>query len=646
MCGIAGHMSQAFSADDSRRIAVTMANSVKHRGPDDSGVWLDEKVGVVLAHRRLAILDLSAAGHQPMVSATGRWVIVFNGEIYNHLELRKTLETSGHMVAWRGQSDTETLLACIEHWGIESAIKATIGMFALALWDRRQHTLTLARDRLGEKPLYYGCQGNTFLFGSELKAFRAHPAFRAEIDRDALAGFMCYGYVSAPKSIYRGIYKLPPGTLLTVWEGNSAGSKPIPYWSLLDVARRGLRAPFSGSDTDAIEELQARLSAAVAMQRIADVPLGAFLSGGIDSSTIVSLMQAQSSRPVRSFSIGSSHYEYNEANHARAVAQHIGTDHTELYATPVEAMAVIPRLPSFYDEPLGDSSQIPTFLISQLARQSVTVSLTGDGGDELFGGYNRHAWVRRLLKVPALARRLLAGGLTTLSPLQWEYVYVAVRGILPASLQLRMAGDKAHKLASILAGDSGADIYQRLVSIWPDADSFVSGGRALKAPSTAWDSLVDLDAPENRMMVLDATTYLPDDILCKVDRAAMAVSLETRAPFLDHRVVEFAWSLPLDMKLRDRQGKWILRQLLYKYVPKELVERPKMGFAVPIDTWLRGPLREWAESLLDEARLRREGYFNPVPIRQKWAEHLSGKRNWQYCLWNALMFQAWREATG
>jgi asparagine synthase (glutamine-hydrolysing) len=646
MCGIAGHMGPAKGASDLRQTAMAMADSIKYRGPDDSGVWADEGAGIALAHRRLAILDLSSAGHQPMNSGSGRWLTVFNGEIYNHLALRKQLETSGHVVAWRGHSDTETFLACVEKWGVESAIKAAVGMFALALWDQENRILTLARDRLGEKPLYYGWMGETFLFGSELKALRAHPAFGAEIDRDALAVFMRYGYVSAPRSIYRGVQKLPPGTLLTVRHGHRAEPKPRPYWSLLDVAQRGVKTPFGGSDADATKELGRRLSEAVAIQQIADVPLGVFLSGGIDSSTIVALMQTQSNRPVHSFTVGFNDGEYNEAVHARAVARHLGTDHTELYITPEEAVAVIPQLPALYDEPFGDSSQIPTFLVSQLARRSVTVSLSGDGGDELFGGYNRYIWTRKLLRYPAPLRRMLAGALTTLSPSCWDSIYAAVEYLLPAPLRMRMAGDKAHKLASVLSADSNAEVYQGLISTWPNPDALVFGSRDAASLSAAWDKLINFSAPESRMMALDTLTFLPDDILCKVDRAAMAVSLETRVPLLDHRVVEFAWSLPLNMKIRNGQGKWLLRQLLYKYVPKKLIDRPKMGFAVPLDAWLRGALREWAEGLLEESRLRREGYFNPLPIRQKWAEHLSGKRNWQYQLWHVLMFEAWLAAHG
>lgn len=639
MCGLAGILSD----DVETAVLHRMTTAVNHRGPDDQGVWFDAAAGIGLAHTRLSILDLSPAGHQPMISGSGRYVIAFNGEIYNHLTLRAEMERGGVVPTWRGRSDTETLLASFDAWSIEAAIAKCVGMFAFAVWDRQRRTLTLGRDRLGEKPLYYGWQGKSFLFGSELKALRAHPAFKAEIDRDALAAFMRLGYVPAPKSIYRDIHKLPPGTLLTL-RGSSDPSAPVTYWSLPDVARQNSRAPFAGPDDDALQGLEARLSEAVALQLVADVPLGAFLSGGVDSSAIVALMQAQSSRPVHTFTIGFTEDQYNEATHAKRVAQHLGTDHTELYVTSEEAMAVIPRLPALYDEPFADPSQIPTFLVSQLARRYVTVSLSGDAGDELFGGYNRYIWVRKLLRYPAPLRRLGAVGLSLLSASQWDQAYSVLQRLLPASLHVRTPGDKARKLASVLSADSDAAIYQRLVSAWPSLGTLVIGGRETAELSTEWKKLADLGSPENQMMALDTTTFLPDDILCKVDRAAMGVSLETRIPFLDHRVVEFAWSLPMSMKIRDGQGKWILRQLLYKYVPRDLIDRPKMGFAVPIDAWLRGPLREWAQNLLDERRLRDAGYLNPSPILHKWTEHLSGAHNWQYPLWNVLMFQAWASA--
>lgn len=640
MCGIAGALGAA--ADVSEERIGRMIASLGHRGPDDRGVWADASTGVGLGQARLSIVDLSSAGHQPMCSASGRYVIVFNGEMYNHPHLRRELERVGRAPVWRGHSDTETFLGACEAWGIEAAVKRSVGMFAFAVWDKETCALTLGRDRLGEKPLYYGWSGQLLLFGSELKALRAHPAFAARVDRNALAAFVRYAYIPAPQSIYRGIYKLPAATLLTVRRARHSDPVPVPYWSLLEVARAGMRAPFEGSDEEALALLEARLSEAVSLQQMSDVPLGAFLSGGIDSSTIVALMQAQASRPVHTFTIGFEDAQFNEAVHAGEVARHLGTDHTELYVTPEQAQAVIPRLPALYDEPFADSSQIPTFLVSQLARRHVTVSVSGDAGDELFGGYNRYAWTRKVLAIPAPLRRVTGAGLAALRPARWDRLYAALQPVLPASLQLRMPGHKAQKLADLLNVRSDAVLYQRLISIWPNPNDLVIGGQDATDTNRAWDRLGDFTSMEARMMALDAVGYLPDDILCKVDRAAMGVSLETRVPFLDHRVVALAWQLPQHMKIRHGQGKWILRQLLYKYVPKGLVERPKMGFAVPIDAWLRGPLREWAESLLSESRLRQEGYLQPALIRARWADHLTGRRDWQYPLWNVLMFQAWR----
>jgi len=640
MCGLTGVFGVGTDARPDRVSA--MAAALRHRGPDDADVWCDEAAGIGIGHTRLAIVDLSAAGHQPMRSASGRYVLAFNGEIYNHDTIRAELAGEGRAPAWRGHSDTETLLAGIEAWGIAATITKVVGMFALAVWDAREGALTIARDRLGEKPLYYGWQGSAFIFGSELKALKAHPAFAAGLDRDALTAFIRYGYIPAPMSIFAGIHKLPPATLLTVTRGGARNGEPVPYWSLLDVARQGMREPFTGSDADAQRELEATLAAAVSGQQMSDVPLGAFLSGGIDSSLIVSLMQAQSSRPIHTFTIGFDSEQYNEAVQAKAVARHLGTDHTELYVTPEEARDVIPRLPTLYDEPFADSSQIPTFLVSQLARRHVTVSLSGDAGDELFGGYNRYSWVRKVMAVPAPARRLAAVVLSALSPTQWERVAAAARPLTPAALQVRMPGHKAHKLAAVLGVRSEAELFHRLISIHPDPESIVIDGRDPVDLRAAWDRLADFASTEQRMMALDALAYLPDDILCKVDRAAMGVSLETRVPFLDHRVVALSWRLPLHMKIREGQRKWILRQILYKHVPRELIERPKMGFGVPIDAWLRGPLRDWAEDLLGETRLSQEGYLRPGPIRRLWAEHLSARRDWQYPLWNVLMFQAWR----
>lgn len=642
MCGIAG-LIEFDSREQLEARARAMADTLVHRGPDDAGVWEDPDAGVALAHRRLSILDLTPAGHQPMVSACGRYVIAFNGEIYNHLDLRRMLDDSGRGPAWRGHSDTETLLATFAAWGVEGTLKKCVGMFAIALWDRRDHKLTLARDRLGEKPLYYGRHNGVFLFGSELKALRAHPAFRGEIDRHALALFMRLAYVPSPWSIYRGIFKLPPGNYLEVGKDGVAGS-PRAYWSAESICATGQKEPFIGSDAEAVSELERLLMQSISGQMLADVPIGAFLSGGVDSSTIVALMQTQSARPVKTFTIGFNEAGYDEATHARAVARHLGTEHTELYVTAGEALDIIPRLPVIYDEPFGDSSQIPTFLVSRMTREHVTVSLSGDGGDELFGGYNRYFWTMRLWqrlgRLPHPLRRMLAYVMTQPSPAAWNALLRPLASLLPLRHYHANPGDKLHKLAGTISAASPLCIYRELVSFW-QGDVVLEADDTLSLLDEADDhAFTDF---EHVMMALDLQTYLPDDILAKVDRAAMAVSLETRVPLLDHRVAEFAWRLPLGMKIRDNQGKWLLRQVLYKHVPRELIERPKQGFGVPLDAWLRGPLRGWAEGLLASDRLASEGWLDPAAIRNKWGEHQSGRRNWSYHLWNALMFQAWLE---
>jgi asparagine synthase (glutamine-hydrolysing) len=623
----------------------SMVAAIRYRGPDDSGVWSDQRTGIGLGHARLSILDLTPEGHQPMVSASGRYVIVFNGEVYNFAELRSELEVVGQK--FRGHSDTEMMLAAFEEWGIEKAIPRFVGMFAFVLWDRAKRVLTLACDRMGEKPLYYGWQGNTFLFGSELKALKAHPAFQGEIDRGALALMLRHNYIPAPYSIYKDIRKLLPGTYLNFLMGKREG-EPVQYWSVREVAERGQAQPFAGSETEAVMALESHLLGSISLQMIADVPLGAFLSGGVDSSTVVALMQAQSSRPVKTFTIGFHEEGYDEAQYAKSVARHLGTEHTELYIMPKEAMNVIPRLPALYDEPFSDSSQIPTFLVSELARRHVTVSLSGDGGDELFGGYNRYFWAtniwRRISWAPQPMRAALAGALTALPPSAWNVMFEGLVHFLPAGWRYANPGDKLHKLAEILAVRTPEEIYLGLVSHWKQPTEVVRGTHEPPTVLTDPAQWADLPDFEQRMMYLDQMTYLPGDILTKVDRAAMGVSLETRVPFLDHRVVEFAWSLPLPMKIRNGQGKWLLRQVLGRHVPKELMERPKMGFGVPIDMWLRGPLKGWAEELLNEARLQREGFFDHRPIREKWVEHRTGRRNWSYYLWDVLMFQAWLEA--
>lgn len=651
MCGFVGFLGNGFSGDEKAGHAVIklMTDAIINRGPDDAGSWVSGNEHVGLGHRRLSIVDLSPAGHQPMRSASSRYVLVFNGEIYNHLKLRDELHKAGYAAAWRGHSDTETLLAGFDTWGIAQTVERAIGMFAFAVWDRETQTLTMGRDRLGEKPLYYGWQGSgnqaVFLFGSELKAFRAHPHFKPEIDRGALALMMRHSYIPAPYSIYKGIFKLTPGSLLTV---SMARREPqvTPYWSMAKVATDGVRSQFGGSPTEAVDELEKLLKDAVGQQMVADVPLGAFLSGGIDSSTVVALMQAQASRPVKTFTIGFNEEGYNEAVHAKAVAQHLGTDHTELYVSPRQALDVIPRLPQLYCEPFSDSSQIPTFLVSQLARQNVTVALSGDAGDELFAGYNRYVLARniwgKLAWAPPALRQVLAGGIRSVSPGGWNSLLNPVKSMLPRSLQQANIGDKLHKGAGVLGSRDLDVLYHGLVSHWDPAALVLS---AEEPPTVLRGNVPDLRGLDGvqRMMALDSISYLSDDILVKVDRAGMGVSLEGRVPFLDHRVVEFAWRLPQSLKLREGVGKWALRQVLYRHVPQALVERPKMGFGVPIAEWLRGPLRDWAEALLDKQRLDQAGYFNSSAVRQKWDEHVSGARNWQYHLWDVLMFQAWEE---
>lgn len=646
MCGIAGFIDCAhrLGPRELQVAVIDMVNALRLRGPDDSGAWSDAGVGVALGHRRLSILDLSPEGHQPMTSVCGRYVISFNGEVYNFKALRAQLTGLGY--SFRGHSDTEVMLACISEWGLLSAVKRFNGMFAFALWDRRERKLHLVRDRLGEKPLYYGWMGKTFMFASELKALRVHHDFVGTVSRDALTSYLRHNYIPAPYSIYQNIWKVQPGMIATI---NAEGIAPPAfecYWSARDAAERGVVNSFSGSADDAVTALDDLLRDAVQLRMEADVPLGAFLSGGIDSSTIVALMQAQSMRPVQTFTVGFYEDGYNEAHKAKAVAQHLGTQHTELYVRPEEAMAIIPQLPTLYDEPFSDSSQIPTFLISQLARRDVTVSLSGDAGDELFAGYERYFLGRNIWNkigwMPRGLKALAATGLKCVSPQSWERLLRHMPGLSKA-LRMRNPGHKLHALAEMLTVKSPELLYLNMLSQWRSPATLIldaSEPSTVLSDHAQWADLPDFT---QRMMYLDMMTYLPDDILVKVDRATMGVSLEARVPFLDHRVVEFAWRLPVSMNVRHSQGKRLLRQVLYRYVPKVLVERPKMGFGVPIDVWLRGPLREWADNLLDEKRLRDEGFFNPKPIRQAWDEHLSGAHDWQHRLWVILMFQAWLE---
>lgn len=648
MCGIIGFSKKNVNFLNASDL---MLNKIMHRGPDSHGVWFEESSPLILGHVRLSIIELSDSGNQPMISECGRYVLVLNGEIYNHQSLRKQLAESGLVINWRGHSDTETLLSCFVAWGLEKTLQATIGMFAIAVWDKKEKVLTLARDRMGEKPLYWGWSNDLLIFASELKAMKAHPEFEAIIDRDALTLLLRHCYIPAPYSIYKGIQKLMPGHMLQIpLQGNLSQSKNAisrPYWSLNKVVEQGLANPFVGSPEAAVDALEKQLKNSVADQMLADVPLGAFLSGGVDSSTVVALMQSQSDMPVRTFTLGFNEPGYNEAEHAKAVAKHLGTEHTELYVQPDHALSVIPNLANMYCEPFADSSQIPTFLVSQLAKQHVSVALSGDAGDELFGGYNRYMAAQKVWgpvqKMPSFVRHLAAGGLRSLSPNSWDKLFELAKPMLPKRFQLSIPGEKARKLSEVLTLSSGEDFYRQLTSHWTDPASVVINGQepiTLLTDPSAWPKT---DCLEHAMMAMDAQTYMSDDILVKVDRAAMANSLETRTPMLDHRVVELAWKMPLEYKIRDGQGKWLLRQVLYKYVPKDLIERPKAGFGIPLANWLRGPLREWAEALLDEKRLEQEGYFRPAPIRKLWLEHLSGKRNWQYHLWNILMFQAWLE---
>jgi len=643
MCGITGFLDRAVSEPEA--LCRRMSSELAHRGPDDHGVWTDRECGVALGHRRLAVLDLSPAGQQPMRSPHDRYIISFNGEIYNHLRIREELERAQQVAGWRGHSDTETLLAAIEFWGIPGALERCVGMFAFALWDRQERCLTLARDRCGEKPLYYGRFGRAFVFGSELKALRIHPAFPGHVDRGSLALYLRHNYVPDPHCIYSGVRKLPPGSYVVVDADGEVGDV-IAYWSAARAIEASRAQPLQGPN--ALDELERVLGEAVAGQMMADVPLGAFLSGGIDSSVVVALMQARSTRPVRTFTVGFAEAAYDESRHARAVATHLGTEHTELMVSPTEARAVIPRLPTMYDEPFADSSQIPTALICQLARAHVTVCLSGDGGDEVFGGYTRYLVAERMWstvrRIPTPLRRLAESAVRVMSPDDWDRRMRAVAPLLPVRWRHGRLGDRLHKLGDLLAAGTRADVYRALVSHWSPPGSICLG--AAEARSRLTDLMEDGSVGNftEAMMFWDLMTYLPGDILVKVDRAAMAVSLETRVPMLDHRVIEFAWRLPLELRVRDGEGKWLLRQLLYRHVPRPLIDRPKMGFGVPIDIWLRGPLRDWAETLLDESRLRAEGIFDPAPVRRKWQEHLDGRRNWAYLLWDVLMFQAWQES--
>lgn len=634
MCGITGFWARSLPGHSAATLEA-MAATLRHRGPDGQGTWSSGEVH--FAHRRLAIVDLTPTGLQPMTSASGRFTITFNGEVYNFRQLREELERAGRAPSWKGSSDTEVMLAAIDAWGLEAAVRRFVGMFAFALWDATEQRLHLVRDRLGVKPLYWTRTGAGLAFGSELKALRVFPGFDAAIDRTALAGYVQFNCVPGERSIHPGTQRQAPGTILTF---TAPGAEPTQarYWDPVAVAREGLAQPFSGSERDAVDELERLLRDSVALRMVADVPLGAFLSGGIDSSTVVALMQAQSSRPVHTFSIENETAAWDEGPAARAVAKHLGTHHTPFTVTAKEALDVIPLLPTMFDEPFADSSQLPTYLVSRLARRQVTVALSGDGGDELFGGYTRHAWgpwlwhAERLL--PAPARRWLARAITGRPAAAWDRLFERGRPLLP---RVRMAGIRMHKVGAALDADSPVALHDALASHWRPADGLLVDPVALPHPAPLLGDVA------HEFMLADLQRYLPDDILTKVDRASMAVSLEAREPLLDHRLVEFAWRLPLSMKVRGTTGKWALRQVLHRYVPEAIVSGPKMGFAVPLGDWLRGPLRDWGEALLEERRLTTAGFFQPRVVRERWAQLQAGTHPWEYPLWDVLMFEAWRE---
>lgn len=638
MCGITGFWQlEPFDRDRAGARVAAMAKAIRHRGPDDSGVWIDEEGRIALGHRRLSIVDLSPEGRQPMVSRSGRYVLVFNGEVYNYRRIRDELAGEA---SFRSNSDTEVMLAAIERWGLTEATRRFIGMFAFAVWDKHQRELALVRDRLGIKPLYYTPTARSLVFGSELRALTQYPIDRA-LNGEAISGLLSYGVIPAPLSVYRGTFKQLPGTILRFRETDLSRPTTEMYWSAVAVAREGLAQPFTGSDEAAVAELESLLRDAVGLRMIADVPLGAFLSGGIDSSTIVALMQSQATQRVRTFSIGFREAEFNESLNARAVARHLGTEHTELVVGAREALEVVPKLPEIYDEPFADSSQVPTFLVSSLTRRHVTVALSGDGGDELFGGYNRHVWIPLVWsvarRIPAALRSRIGATLESATPGLFDRLYSSSERFLPERLRIRIPGEKLVKLGAAFRCASEIDMYERVKVHWTSSELSLLE----KAQSTLRHPQARLNDARASMMLRDLEDYLPNDILTKVDRASMAVGLEARVPLLDHRVVAFSWRLPGRLKVRGTQGKWILRRLLARYLPEALFDRPKMGFGVPLAAWLRGPLREWGETLLAERRLRQDGLLNPSMVRAAWSEHVSGRRDRHHELWILLMLNAW-----
>lgn len=647
MCGIAGFISNNWIEEIAAKDTVMrMADEIAHRGPDSFGAWVDAEQGVALSHRRLAIVDLSEAGHQPMTSPSGRYVISFNGEIYNHLELRKLITEN---FRWRGRSDTETLLALFEIYGITESIKLISGMFAIALWDRELEQLTLIRDRIGEKPLYYGWQKNTFLFGSELKALRTHPVFESIINRDTIFDFFQQGYIEAPGSIWSGINKLMPGTFVQIRRfDQNVMAKPIQYWSRDESIIKNRIDLDISSDAACINAIESEIRRSISSQSVADVPLGAFLSGGVDSSLIVSMMQTIATKPIETFTIGFSDNKYNEAAHAKTVARYLGTNHNELYISDSDARSVIPHLPAIFDEPFSDISAIPTLLLSKFARKQVTVVLTGDGGDELFGGYSRYRnfastlmWkLRKSLPIPII--KLIQKFFNTQAPHTVDLMLNAAMKVSGLSMSRDLLTNNKELLMALLSSQNFTTHYKKLISYWITPP--LNYQRSIRKSIDFSDSLFNTEQDRiEHMMSMDFMSYLPDDILTKVDRTAMSSSLETRIPMLDYRVVEMAKQIPFHMKIRNGQGKWILKQILYKHIPKEIIDRPKMGFGAPVDVWIRGPLREWAEYLLSESKLKECGFLNPIPIRKRWLEHTQGKCNWRDSLWLVLMFQSWFE---
>ncbi|UPR52366.1 asparagine synthase (glutamine-hydrolyzing) [Vibrio cyclitrophicus] len=634
MCGISGFITSDLL--ESRSIISKMNDTLIHRGPDSGGIWVGEcdATNIALGHRRLAIQDLSAAGHQPMMSESNRYSLIFNGEIYNHLALRAELGN----IFWKGHSDTETILACIEMWGFQDTIKKLKGMFAIALWDFVEKKLFLTRDRVGEKPLYYGSFNNSFVFSSELKAFNSFPHFKKVVNRDSLSLYLRYNYIPVPFTIYNDVFKMVPGTIIEV--GRDLVVSEYSYWDPSYVVESGVKNTYKGTYESAVKELESLISESIRSQTISDVPFGAFLSGGIDSSLVVALMQKQLATPVKTFTIGFHNEAYNEAEHAKAISKHLGTEHTELYLNDDDAMAVIKELACIYDEPFADSSQIPTYLVSKMAKEYVTVVLSGDGGDELFAGYNRHKLAQTqwpmLVKCPLFIRSIVSKLIKINSP----EVLNNVNYILPRHKKMRLIGDKLHKASDSMVAKDHKELYLSLVSQWSEPEKIVINSNE-PASLALNNELSSSLSPTEYMMALDMITYMSDDILVKVDRASMANSLETRVPLLDHSIIEYAWSLPLEYKLKNGVTKSPLRDILYKHVPKELIERPKMGFGIPLDSWLRYGLKNWASGLLSPDRLQSEGYFNEPEVTKIWKEHLSGNFNHTQKLWCILMFQAW-----